>query len=134
MIALDTNILVYAFDNAYPEKRDVCKKLVSNIFMGKQKGVVTNQILAEFSAVVTRKMERPLTKDEARSIVGAILSSENWIVFDYNGETVLCALNATKPFWDALIIETLKQHGISKIVTENTRHFEGSGITVINPF
>ena len=102
MIALDTNILVYAFDNAYPEKRDVCKKLVSNIFNGKQKGVVTNQILAEFSAVVTRKMERPLTKDEARSIIGAIVSSGNWVIFDYNAETVLRALSNAKPFWDGL--------------------------------
>ncbi|MBI5072934.1 hypothetical protein HZA99_03885 [Candidatus Woesearchaeota archaeon] len=55
MIALDTNILVYAFDNAYPKKREICKKLVLNIFNGKQKGVLTNQILAEFSAVVTKR-------------------------------------------------------------------------------
>ncbi len=67
-------------------------------------------------------------------MIQTFLSSENWVVFNYDGETVLRALNTAKPFWDALIIETLKQHGLSKIVTENTRHFEGTGITVINPF
>ena len=134
MIAIDTNILVYAFDSAYPAKREICKKIINEIFNGEKQGVVTNQILAEFCVVVTKKVEKPLSKEDACSIVGAILSSENWKVLTYTGETVMHAIMGTKPFWDALIIETLKQHGVSTIVTENTKHFEYSGIKVIEVF
>ena len=44
MDAIDTNILVYAFDIAYPKKREVCGKIVSDIFSGNGSAAVTNQI------------------------------------------------------------------------------------------
>ncbi len=133
MDAIDTNILVYAFDTAYPKKREMCKKIITDIFAGKTHGVVTNQILAEFSFAVTTKIEKPLSKKDAASIVGSILSSENWKVIGYTGETVLHALNSPQPFWDALIAQTLKANNVKKIITENVKDFEGS-LQVNNPF
>jgi len=102
MIAIDTNILVYAFDSAYPTKREICKNLINEIFNGKKEGVVTNQILAEFCAVVTKKMEKPLSKEQACSIVGAILASQNWKVLTYTGETVMHAVTGTKSSSESL--------------------------------
>jgi len=134
MIAIDTNILVYAFDTSYPEKRNICKKLIENIFNGDKKCAVTSQILAEFAVVVTKKIENPLTKTQAESIVGAILSSENWTVVNYEGEDVLRALKSKQSFWDALIIQTLKKNDINAFVTENEKHFENAGLKIINPF
>ncbi len=133
MDAIDTNILVYAFDTAYPNKRNVCKKIVSDIFAGEKSGAVTNQILAEFSSAVTAKIEKPLKKADAAAIVGSILASENWTVFDYTGEMVLQALKSENPFWDALIVQTLKKNNVDKIITENTKDFKGSGLTIENP-
>ena len=133
MDAIDTNILVYAFDKAYPAKRDVCKELVNSIFEGKRSAVVTNQILAEFAFIITKKIERPLSRDQAASILGAILSSANWKVFDYTAFSLQrCLLSPSHEFWDALIVQTLKEHGIRRIVTENAKDF--AGITAINPF
>ena len=74
MNAIDTNILVYAFDKAYPEKRKICKKIIEEIFKGKNIGVVTNQILAEFAVTVTKKVEKPLNKSEVTAIINSILS------------------------------------------------------------
>ncbi len=134
MIAIDTNILVYAFDTAYNEKREICKKIINEIFEGKKTGVVTNQILGEFANVVTRKIEKPLTKEDTISIIGAILVSKNWKVLTYSGETVLNALKLNKNFWDSVVIQTLKEHNVREIITENVRDFEGSGLIIINPF
>ena len=53
------------------------KIILEKIFEGKQKGAVTNQILTEFVNAVTRKIEKPLSELAVKSIVGAILSSEN---------------------------------------------------------
>lgn len=132
MDAIDTNILVYAFDLAYPEKREVCKKIVQDIFSGKKRGVVTNQILAEFSFAVTNKIEKPLLKKDAAAIVGSILSSNNWDVLNYDGNNVLNALKAPEPFWDALITHTVKGHA-DRIITENVKDF-GKSFEAYNPF
>ncbi|MBI4140607.1 PIN domain-containing protein [Candidatus Woesearchaeota archaeon] len=134
MNAVDTNILVYAFDAAYPEKRNVCQRLVSAVFEGKLQAVVTNQILAEFVFVVMQKIENPLAVAEARAVVGAIMTSANWRVFNYTPETILKALEFRLPFWDSLIVETLKENGVGGIITENTKDFLNSGIKVVNPF
>ena len=134
MNAIDTNILVYAVDSAYPEKKKVCEKLVSSIFEGKQMAAVTNQILAEFVWVATRKMQNPLSREDAALFVNAVMSSIYWKVLNYTGDTVCKALDSSVVFWDGLIIETLKENGVRGIITENTRDFSGQGIIVHNPF
>ncbi len=134
MIGIDTNILVYAFDTAYPEKRKSCKSIIEDIFGGKQKGVVTNQILAEFVNAVTRKIEKPLPEETAKLIIGAILSSENWEVYNYTGNTVLKSLPSKGHFWDFLIAQTLKENDVNAIITENINDFRSSGIKVMSPF
>ena len=133
MIAIDTNILVYAFDTAYPKKRAICKTLIESIFMGKKKGVITNQILAEFCAATTKKIENPITRKDAQSIISSILTSENWTVLNYTGETIEKALESQQPFWDALITQTLREHNIQQIITENVKDFQQSGIKPLNP-
>ena len=38
-------------------------------------------------------------------------------------------------FWDAVIMETMKENGIGKVFTENVRDFAGTkGIEVVDPF
>ncbi|MFH1916389.1 MAG: PIN domain-containing protein [Nanoarchaeota archaeon] len=134
MNAIDTNILVYAFDTAYQKKRETCKELIKSIFDGKEEAVITNQILAEFAAVITKKIQKPLSRKDAETIIGAILSCKNFQVINYSGKTVLSAIQSKKQFWDALIIATLKENNITGIITENEKDFTGEGMTVRNPF
>ena len=135
MDAIDTNILVYSFDLAYLEKRKICSKILTEVFEGKKKAAVTNQILAEFVVAVTQKIERPLPKDKAIHILGAILSSSNWLVLNYTGNSVLnAANNFGTHFWDSLIAETLKENGVQTIITENVKDFAGLNIRADNPF
>lgn len=134
MDAIDTNILVYAFDTAYPSKRAVCKNLVQSVFEGRRVAVLTNQILAEFAFAVMRKIERPMSREEVEAIIGAILSSPHWKVFNYTAHTLHRAVSSPHPFWDALIIQTLKENNVHKIITENTKDFAASGVIPSNPF
>lgn len=133
MIAVDTNILIYAFDSSEPKKRKICKSLVESIFEGKQRGVLTNQVLAEFAYVATRKMRRPMKKTDAQAIVATLLASPHWIVHNYTGNTVQAALQLDMPLWDALLAQTLKEHGVNTFVTENIKDFATSGLLVRNP-
>lgn len=134
MIGLDTNILVYAFDASEPKKRTVCKKIVEDTMAGNRQVAVTTQVLAEFANAITRKVSQPFTRQEAAGLIGGILASANWEVFSYGGRHILYALSSERPFWDALIAQTFLSNGVTTILTENIKHFRGSGLTAKCPF
>ncbi|HIH42695.1 TPA: PIN domain-containing protein [Candidatus Woesearchaeota archaeon] len=135
MTAIDTNILIYAISNEYPHKKEIAQKLIKEIFEGRKTGVVTNQILAEFARVALYKLEKPLSKEQVQAIIGSILTSANWSVFNYNGKTVLHTVqSASESFWDSLIAETLKENKVENIITENTKDFAATGLKTLNPF
>jgi predicted nucleic acid-binding protein len=133
----DTNIICYAFDLAEPAKRKVCKKLMEKVFSGEILGVVSNQVLGEvFNAAVT-KIHMP--EDKASIIVKSLIASDKWEKVAYNHITVNRTINDfieyNAPFWDLLIAETMKENGITEIVTENERDFSKiPGIRLTNPF
>ncbi len=134
----DTNILVYAYDIDEGEKSVICKKLVDDVFSGKVKGYISNQILGELFWTLTRKLK--LLPSLASGILYDYVDSDNWIKIDYTSKTTLKAsvsmhvLN-TASFWDTVIAETMKENGIQDIITENTGDFKKMpGIQVRNPF
>lgn len=138
-ILYDTNILVYAYDESEKEKRQIAEKLVERVFSGETKGSISNQILSELFHVLTEKIDKPLDKETAASIIRKYIISSKWEKINYTAETTLkAALNSSyckSPFWDTLVAETMKENGIIQILTENERDFNGIiGIKVTNPF
>lgn len=137
-VFLDTNILVYAYDSDEGEKHFIAKSLVQDCFNGKINLCVSNQILAEFVHVARFKMPKPISKEEAESIVKRIVLVPNWIKVNYGWESIVRAFRYADEktyFWDFIIIQTMIENGIAIIYTENTKDFDGiKGIKAINPF
>jgi len=138
-IFYDTTILIYAYDEFEPRKKQISEKLVVEIFQGKRKAFISNQVLAELFSVLTTKMRKPISPEIAEKIVQNFIESENWVKTNYNEKTVKSAMSTAKifkpSFWDSLIAETMKENGINKIITENEKDFRKiPGIKVINPF
>ncbi len=132
----DTSILVYAYDKSEPEKREICSKLVKEVFDKEKVGYISNQILAELYFVLTEK--KGVSKEEAKIIVSNFVESDSWIKLNYDAETVNHAINSSKTidviFWYILISETMKENGIDTIYTENEEDFRKiPGIKVVNP-
>ena len=136
-IFLDTNIICYAWNKAEPAKRKICEKILEKGFSGEINYTVSNQVLGEaFNASVTR-IKMPVEK--AAIIIGSIVGAEKIEKVNYDYNTVNRAAKNFKesgvPFWDALIVETMQENGITTIMTENERDFRGiRGIKIINPF
>ena len=133
----DSNIICYAYDLTEPSKRDVCLSLVEGVFRGQIMGIISNQVLVEIFNAFTRKLVVPLYKTNI--IVSSVIASKQWYKLDYNHKTLLRALENSQsfksPFLDVLISETMKENGISRIVTENEKDFAKiPGIVVVNPF
>lgn len=135
-VLVDTNILVYAFDSSEREKFRKANELFKTAFYGEKQCAVSNQVLAEFFHVVTRKIENPLSLEDASLIVKKIVESRNWTKINYTADTVgkAVALAGKTPFWDALIIATMLENGITDIYTENVSDFSKThSIKASNP-
>lgn len=135
-VFFDTNILIYAFDRAEPEKRRICAKLVRGVLDGRIEGVISNQVLGELSNALLNKVAAGA--EDTKRAVSDILGSDAWLKLDYTSDTVrkaVASCTATgMPFWDSVIAETMRENGISEIVTENERDFRVPGIKATSPF
>ncbi len=135
---VDTNVIVYAFDESEKQKRGIAKRIFEEIAKGEKHGVISNQILGELFFALTQKMEKPISGENAQIIVNGLLDSVHWKKINYTAFTVSKAIEASikenTPFWDTLIAETMVENKIFTILTENTKHFKSPHIKGINPF
>lgn len=135
---VDTNVLVYAFDESEKEKRIIASKVVEDITEGKEIGVISHQVLGELFTVLTKKIENPLQKENAQIIVNGFIDSVHWRKVNYSVHTVSKAIESSikekTSFWDSLIAETMLENKVYLILTENTKHFKFKHIKAKNPF
>ncbi len=135
----DTNILVYAHNMSDKPKRDVAAALIGRVLNGESIGVISSQILGELFVALTKRIEEPLSREDAADIVMNYAISKKWVRINYTDETIKRAIFSTvrskAPFWDVVIAETMKENGVFEIVTANEEDFKGiDGIRVVNPF
>jgi predicted nucleic acid-binding protein len=130
---VDTNVVVYAFDEDEPAKQERAREVLSG---ADQLLVLSTQVLAEFYVTVTRKLARPLDASTARQAVEQL--SELPVV-PTDADLVLAAIDVSDrhelSFWDGLIVQAASSAGCDTILTEDLSH--GSviaGVSVDNPF
>ena len=130
----DTNVLVYAFDEGEPEKREVALALIKE-HLEEGNGILSVQVLREFYASV-RRLPRPLSTAEAEEALGsfAVFSpmTEDWRMVVGAARR---SRELTLSFWDALIVEAALRGGADRILTEDLQHGQRiEELTVENPF
>lgn len=130
---LDTNVLIYAFDDAAPAKRDRARTLLAT---PRAPLVISAQVIGEFYVVVTRKLAKPLAADHARAAVEQLLRLP---VIPVDAQLTQAAVttcqSAQLSYWDALIIEAASAAGCDLLLTEDLAN--GSTIRSVlieNPF
>lgn len=130
----DTNVLVYAFDEGEPERREVSRTLVEEHLV-EGNGMLSVQVLREFYAVV-RRASFPLPEAEATEAV------EYLATFSPVSEDAAMVLKAVRrsgeisiSFWDALVVEAALTAGADHLYTEDLQHGQViEGLRVHNPF
>jgi predicted nucleic acid-binding protein len=131
---VDTNILVYAYDQSAGVKHLRAQRLLEQLWESGQ-GVLSTQVLQEFCINVRRKSGNPLPVEEVRQLV---LEYSTWEVVTNTPDSVLRALNIEArfrtSFWDALILQAAEWSGASIVYSEDLAagHHYGS-IQVVNP-
>ena len=134
-VFLDTNVLVYAFDDSDPAKKNRSLEILGQI--GKQvQAVVSTQVLQEFYVVVLRKLKQSLSEDEAE---GAVQRFAKLPVVLIDKAMVLSAIRTSRThqlsLWDALIVQSAIESGCRKLLTEDLQHGQRIGpLQIENPF
>jgi predicted nucleic acid-binding protein len=132
---LDTNVLVYAFDDDQPAKQERARALL--VSAGTEGwGRISVQVLQEFYAVVTRKLGRPLPHALAAEAVAGLTALP---VVPTDGKSVRAAIarcaEASVSLWDSMIIQAAVEGGCARLLSEDLQDGQIlDGVRVSNPF
>ena len=132
-VFVDTNVLIYALDDADLKKQAAAREWRAELWKRRQ-GRISFQVLEEFYAKVTRKW--PDVRQDARSEVRDLLAWRPLTV-----DAVMLE-NAWKiqdryqiSFWDALIVAAAKSASCRYLLTEDFQVGQDlDGLLVVNPF
>lgn len=134
---IDSNILTYVFDADEPDKQRVCRELIGDCWNRKRKYAVSVQNLSEFYVVVTSKIKNPIPKKIASEFISSIVKFHNWKVINFDADTVLSAIEINMTYsihyWDAVLVATMKEHGIFSIYTEDKHFSKIPWLAAMNP-
>lgn len=97
--------------------------------------VLSTQVLAEFYAVVTRKLPQPLAPAAARALATQMAT---FAVVSVDAPLVLSAIEASSAWgisvWDALIVRAAEIAGCSILLSEDLADGQAYGsVRVVNP-
>ncbi len=131
---LDTNVLVYAYDEKSPAKRKIARELLDTGLMGGL--VLSSQVLAEFAATMLYKVSPSASPAAVMRALDA-LAPIRLIVPD--GELVRRAVQARVSyglhFYDSMIVAASERAACARILSEDLNEGqEYFGAIVENPF
>lgn len=133
---LDTNVLVYSFDETAPAKREKSRELIGAA-LRTGRGAISWQVVQEFLNVALHRWEQPMDAREAVEYLGATLEP-------------LCSVFPTTTLWrsalslqtgsqyrlyDSLIIASALQCGAKVLYSEDLQSGRRFGnLELRNPF
>jgi predicted nucleic acid-binding protein len=131
----DTNILVYAYDNHFPDKQQRAREVIISAVKNGN-GVLSTQVLGEFFTVVTKKINEPLSVRDARSIIQYMGSMPVQEIDLLIVKRAIDTLEQYKiSYWDSLIIAAAERAQCKRILSEDLNAGQiYHGIEITNPF
>jgi predicted nucleic acid-binding protein len=135
-ILIDTNLLVYLYDTGSPGKAAHARRVLDHLELTRS-GRLSVQCLAEFLHISTRKLETPLSRDDALN--QASLFTRIWPVFDLTPLIVLEAARGARdhgiPYYDAQIWAAARLNQVTILFSEVFSDRQVlEGVRFVNPF
>jgi predicted nucleic acid-binding protein len=138
MIAIDTNVFVYAFDATEPDKQSRAREFFQDVFASAEATVIPWQVAVELLARF-RKWEAAgkMTRDDVRARFGEFLNLWRLAlptarVFEFSFQ--VRALHSLS-HWDSLLIAACKEAAASRLYSEDMQHGAVyGGVEIVNPF
>ena len=129
----DTNILLCGEDASALDKQKLASALFAD-HLRRNTAVLSVQVLQEYYATVTRKLNTPLERAQRRV---EILASAKVIRFEIRDLVAAIELHRLRQisFWDALIVHAARISGATLLYSEDLQHKSVlGGVRIVNPF
>lgn len=132
---MDTNVLLYAFSQDNPAKRERAQSLLDRLWQGGT-GRLSTQVLQEFYVNATRKLALPVSPEQAQAV---ILSLSQWDYHRPDAQDILAAAVLAQrhqiSFWDAMIMHSAEALGANLLWSEDLNPGQRFGVVEVrNPF
>jgi predicted nucleic acid-binding protein len=135
-VFLDTNVLIYAFDNQETRKRDRAREVLAAL-SATARGAVSTQVLAEFTDVLVRRPRFGVSREWAAARVADYSRILTVVPVD---EAVLrlaiaACVRRRWRIYDAQIWAAAFANGIQYVLTEDFEHgLDVDGVRFVDPF
>lgn len=133
---LDTNILIYSFDDTSPLRKAKARKLIE-VALTTGLGVVSYQVIQEFLNVATTKFATPLSVPDCRAYLEQVLVPL-WRISptpDLCQQALDIQSTSGYGFYDSLIVAAALAAGCCTLYSEDLQHGRRFGsLTVVDPF
>ena len=134
-IFLDTNVLVYAFDQSAPVKQRRALDIVGQRIDGEW--AISWQVIQEFSAVALHRFAQPMTPGDLRNLHQALLWPACAILPSrtLHAHALVLHEETQYRFYDCLIVAAAVACGVEELYSEDFQHWRTLGrVRLINPF
>lgn len=133
---LDTNVLIYSFDETVPEKQERSQMLIEKA-LRTGCGAISWQVVQEFLNVARHKWENPMSANEAAEFLGGVLEP---LCFVFPTSALWRAalsiqLESQYRLYDSLIVASALQSGARILYSEDLQPGRRFGeLETRNPF
>ena len=135
-VFLDTNIFVYLFDGTAPVKQSLARDLVKQC-LASGTGVISYQIVQEFTNVALQKMLRPMSIAECDQVLTELLLPMLRVNFSPElARSALAIREETRYHWyDSLVLAGAVEARCDVLFSEDMQHHQMvRGVRINNPF
>lgn len=132
---VDANLLIYAVDVNEATKQDRAIDVLGRLYSS-GRGVLTVQTLGEFYNAARRRIETPLSDEQAEG--AAIRYLHTWRVLSLTPDTQIEAMRCVREhqlsYWDSLVWASAKLGNVGTILTEDMQDGRViEGVRIVNP-
>jgi len=130
---LDTNVLVYAFDQSQPEKQARARDLLDP----NRDWAISWQVIQEFSSVALHRFAKPVSPKFLRDFIELVLWPKCRIMPSPGLiEAAIRIHDQTQyRFYDSLIVASAMEAGVTRLISEDLQGGrEFGGLRIENPF
>jgi predicted nucleic acid-binding protein len=130
---IDTNVVVYADDAAYPKKQKIAAKLIADLYK-KGDAVISAQVMQEYYNAAVNKL-----RIDPAFAVERLRFLSKFEVVSATPQIVIAATDLNRlrnlSFWDSMILQAAITSGCDTLYSEDMQDGEiVNGVKIVNPF
>jgi predicted nucleic acid-binding protein len=134
-VFIDTNVLLYAFDERDLVKQQRARQWISECWT-RRCGRLSTQVLNEFYANARKRFATAISAADARAEVRRYQAWNPWLIDQPTIDTAWAAESRYRlNYWDALMVAAAQHQACTLLLTEDLQHGQRiDKLQVINPF